>query len=105
LLFLQQGSIDLSNPGGNTLSNIEVIDTSNGVSNSLTVDADLVDQINSDNELYVMGDSGDSLDLSGWTFGESTFMNADLTWNSYTSTASSGETVTVYADSQSTAIT
>jgi len=101
LLFLQQGNVDLSNlTSGNTLSSIEAIDTTNGVSNSLTVDADLVAQINGDNSLYVMGDSSDSLDLSGWTAGGSTVMNDNLTWNSYTSTASGGETVTVYADSQ-----
>ena len=106
LLFLQQGDVDLSNlAGGNTLSSIEAIDTTNGVSNSLTVDADLVAQINSGNDLYVMGDSSDSLDLSGWTAGGSTVMNSNLTWNSYTSTASGGETVTVYADSQVTATT
>ena len=106
LLFLQQGDVDLSNlAGGNTLSSIEAIDTTNGVSNSLTVDADLVAQINSGNDLYVMGDSSDSLNLSGWTAGGSTVMNANLTWNSYTSTASGGETVTVYADSQVTATT
>ncbi len=49
VVFLQQGAIDLSNlSSGNTLSNIEVLDSTNGVSNALTVDADLVTQINTD---------------------------------------------------------
>jgi len=101
LVFLQDGNIDLSNlSSGNSLSNLEVIDSSNGVSNALTMDADLIDQINSDNTLYVLGDSTDSLDLSGWTAGASTTIDTDLTWNSYTSTASNGQAVTIYADSQ-----
>jgi len=101
LVFLQDGNIDLSNlSSANSLSNLELIDSSNGVSNAITMDADLIDQINADNTLYVLGDSTDSLDLSGWTAGASTTIDTDLTWNSYTSTASNGQAVTIYADSQ-----
>ncbi len=100
LLLLQQGDIDLSNlSAGNSLTNLEVINSDNGVSNSLIVDANMIDQINADNTLYILGDNKDSLDLSGWTTGASTIINSDLTLNTYTSTASSGQTVIILADS------
>ena len=101
LVFLQDGTIDLANlAAGNTLANLEVVDSTNGTANSLTMDADFVAQTHPSNTLYVMGDSTDSLALSGWTPGGSTPISANLTWDSYTSTASGGELVTVYADSQ-----
>jgi len=101
LVFLQEGNIDLSNlAAGNSLANLEVIDATNGVSNSLSMDADFITQVNNTDTLYVMGDNTDSLALSGWNAGPSTTISSNLTWDSYTSTASGGETVTIYADSQ-----
>jgi len=100
LVFAQSGDIDLLNNGtDNRLINSEAIDTTNGEANNLSIGVEQVKAMNSDNELYVLGDSNDSLELTGWTKGASTTMT-NLTWDSYTSTASGGENVTVYVDSQ-----
>lgn len=101
LLLLQEGNIDLANLAStNSLTNLEILDASNGVTNNLTINGDFVNHVHPSNTLYVMGDSNDNLALSGWTQGASTTVNANLTWDSYTSTASNGEVVNLYADSQ-----
>jgi len=106
LLFAQQGAIDLSNGNaGNTLKNVEAVDMTNGVNNSLTLSTDTV--ILSDvarNEFYILGENADELNLNAsdnWTQGSSYQVSNDLTWDSYSSISNvsgQAETATIYVD-------
>jgi len=104
LAFAQDGAIDLENNGAaNSFSNIEVLDSTNGVVNTFSIGADQVEAANTNNELYILGDNNDQLQLNTseqWSQGSSYTISNDLTINSYTSTASNGQAVTIYADSQ-----
>jgi len=104
LAFAQSGAIDLENNGAaNSFSNIEVLDSTNGVVNTFSIGADQVEAANTNNELYILGDNNDQLQLNTseqWSQGSSYTISNDLSLNSYTATASNGQTVTIYADSQ-----
>ncbi len=108
LAFAQSGTIDLVNPGaGNTLTSIEVLDSTNGEANTLQLNKNKASAMTASNELYVLGDSGDRLTLSAsdnWSAGPSYQVSDNLTLESYTST-SGGSTFTVYADSRVDVVT
>jgi hypothetical protein len=97
LNFVQDGAIDLT-AAGNSLNSVEVLDSNNNVSNSLTVDVNTVLQAD-DHSLYVLGDNGDSLQLQGlWNAGDSYNVSSDLTLDSYTSLVNN-QSLTVFVDS------
>ena len=106
LLFAQQGSIDLSSSNSNnSLKNIEAVDMSNGVNNSLKLSTDkLILNDSTKNEFYILGETGDQLNLNtsdNWIQSRSYQVSADLTWDSYSSSSNvsgQSETATIYVD-------
>ncbi|MGD8743337.1 MAG: hypothetical protein PVH46_07920 [Granulosicoccaceae bacterium] len=101
LNFLQEGSIDLASLGGSSLTGVEVVDTTNGVVNNLSLSAASIEGTATNDQFYVLGEAGDTLSLNAadnWTFQDTVAVSPDLTLNSYTSVATGG--LTVYVDSQ-----
>ena len=107
LLFAQQGTIDLSNSNaGNSLRQVEAVDMSNGVNNSLSISTDkVILNDTAKNEFYILGENGDELNLDAsddWTQGNSYQVSNDLSWDSYSSSSNvsgQAETATIYVDS------
>lgn len=103
LNFLQGGNIDLASLGGSSLTGVEVVDTTNGVVNNLSLSAASIEATATYDQFYVLGESGDSLTLNAadnWSASDTVVVSPDLTLNSYTSVATGG--LTVYVDSQVT---
>jgi len=106
LLFAQQGTIDLSNSNaGNSLRQVEAVDMSNGVNNSLSISTDkVILNDTAKNEFYILGENGDELNLDAsddWTQGNSYQVSNDLSWDSYSSSSNvsgQAETATIYVD-------
>ncbi len=110
LLFAQQGTIDLSSSNtNNSLKNIEAVDITNGVNNSLKLSTDkLILNDTAKNEFYILGENTDEVNLNSsdsWTQGSSYQVSADLTWDSYSSSSNvsgQAETATIYVDNNVT---
>ena len=93
-------AIDISNIAQN-IDNVEIIDTTNGVDQTVTIDLEsVVDMTDSDNELVFIGDDGDVIDFSKseeWTKSEGTKTvdGVDGDFNEYVSTTNPDVTVFV----------
>jgi uncharacterized delta-60 repeat protein len=103
LIFNSGDNLDLSvyGSGSGSLMNIEILDLGvngdHGISN-ITVDA--VSSMTSGNDLYILGESGDSVMFAdGWSKGESSDING-INYNRYSS--SSDGSIHVYVQSSVT---